>query len=201
MNLTHLSEFVMEKMKRELPAHIIYHSTDHTRDVYEAAVRLASLEGLDESTSRLLEAAALFHDIGITVSFEDHETTSAGIAGQYLPSFGFTDADIAAVQSMILATRLPQKANTLAEKILCDADLDYLGRSDFFVIGQKLRLEWDLSGRHINLCDWYVLQMNFLTSHKYFTESAFRLRDEGKQKNLREIEQLCTQKCDHKPKH
>lgn len=195
MNLTHLSEFVMEKMKRELPANIIYHSTDHILDVYESALRLASLEGLDEHTSRLLGAAALFHDIGVTVQFEDHEINSAAIAGEYLPSFGFNDEDIATVQSMILATRLPQQANTLAEQILCDADLDYLGRRDFFVIGQKLRLEWELSGRCVNLCDWYILQMNFLKSHHYFTASANRLRNEVKLQNLKEIEQLCTQKC------
>jgi len=89
MNLNHLSEFVMEKMKRELPANIVYHSTDHTRDVYESAMRLAFLEKLDEPSTRLLGAAALFHDIGITVRFEDHETNSAAIAGEYLPSFGF----------------------------------------------------------------------------------------------------------------
>lgn len=197
MNLNHLSEFVMEKMKRELPASIIYHSTDHTRDVYESAIRLAFLEGLDEHSTRLVAAAALFHDIGITIRFEDHETNSAAIAGEYLPSFGFNAEDIGAIQSMILATRLPQQANTHAEKILCDADLDYLGRRDFFVIGQKLRLEWELSGKLINLSDWYILQMDFLKSHQYFTSSAKRLRNEVKLQNLKEIELLCTRRCTH----
>ncbi|GAB1403155.1 MAG: HD domain-containing protein [Lentimicrobiaceae bacterium] len=197
MNLNHLVDFVMEKMKRELPDNVIYHSTDHIRDVYESAMRLAVMEGLPENAMRLLGAAALFHDIGITVKFEDHEINSAAIAGEYLPSFGFNEADVATVQSMILATRLPQKALTLAEKILCDADLDYLGRRDFFVIAQKLRLEWELSGNCINLSDWYILQMNFLKSHQYFTPSARRLRDEVKLKNLKEIETLCTRECGH----
>ncbi|HAH58835.1 MAG: HD domain-containing protein [Lentimicrobium sp.] len=197
MNLNHLSEFVMEKMKRELPANIVYHSTDHTRDVYESAMRLAFLEKLDEPSTRLLGAAALFHDIGITVRFEDHETNSAAIAGEYLPSFGFNAEDIGAIQSMILATRLPQQANTLAEKILCDADLDYLGRRDFFVIGQKLRLEWELSGKPVTLSDWYILQMKFLKSHQYFTASATKLRNEVKLQNLKEIETLCTRRCTH----
>jgi len=198
MSLTSLTEFIVEKMRRELPGYIVYHSVEHTLDVHDAAVRLASLEGLDEQKTRLLRAAALLHDSGITVSFLNHEEISADIAGQYLPSFGFTSEEIECVQKMILTTKLPQSALSLEEKILCDADLDYLGRGDFFIIGQKLRLEWELTGKRVSLCDWYIIQMEFLRKHSYFTKSASDLRDQRKKENLNEIEHLCTFRCDEK---
>ncbi|MDY0104651.1 MAG: HD domain-containing protein [Lentimicrobium sp.] len=197
MNIENLRDFIFEKMKRELPSTIVYHSVDHTIDVHDAAIRLSQLEGIPDREICLLRAAALLHDVGITVSFEDHERHSVKIAEDYLPSFGYSAEDIEAIKLMIMSTRIPQAANTILEKILCDADLDYLGRPDFFVIAQKLRLEWEYSGNKIELSDWYVIQMNFLRSHSYQTASAKELRNERKLQNLREIENLCTRGCRH----
>lgn len=198
MNINNLRDFIIEKMKRELPSTIVYHSVDHTLDVHDAAVRLANLEGLSENEINLLRAAALLHDSGITVGFEDHESHSVKIAEDYLPSFGFSAAEIDVIKRMIMATKLPQSASSILEKVLCDADLDYLGRADFFVTAQKLRLEWEYSGNKIDLSDWYIIQMNFLRNHNYQTSSAQYLRGERKLQNLKEIENLCTKGCDHK---
>lgn len=204
MSLHNLTEFIVEKMRRELPAYVVYHSIDHTLDVLEATVRLARMEGLSEDSVRLLGAAALFHDTGITVQFKDHENISAAIAGEYLPSFGFSPEEIEKVKEWILATKLPQSASTAEARVLCDADLDYLGRNDFFIIGQKLRLEWELAGNRINLNEWYIIQMEFLKNHTYFTQSARMLRDQRKLENLQEVEQLCTLRCNemkNQPSH
>lgn len=190
MDLEGLSEFVCKRMAAKLPPFVIYHGVDHTQDVHASVIRLAKLENLDEYNTQLVRAAAWFHDAGITVRFEDHETVSAELAEKYLPTFGFNDTEISQIKNMILATKLPQVANTLNEKILCDADLDYIGRNDFFVIGQKLRLEWELIGNKINLYDWYKLQMEFLKVHRYLTKSAQLLRNERKNLNMAEIQLL-----------
>ncbi len=188
MDIDALSNYVCSKMEQELPPFVIYHGVDHTFDVHASVIRLSQLEKLDEYNTRLVRAAAWMHDVGITVKFEDHEELSANMAAQFLPQFGFNDQEIVQIQNMILATRLPQDAKTLNEKILCDADLDYLGRNDFFIIGQKLRLEWELIGNKINLYDWYKLQMEFLKNHHYFTRSAQVLRNERKNLNMAEIQ-------------
>lgn len=190
MDLEGLSEFVSRRMAEKLPPFVIYHGVDHTQDVHTSVIRLAKLENVDDYNTRLIRAAAWFHDAGITVRFEDHEVVSAKLAAEYLPNFGFNNTEIGLIQNMILATKLPQVANTLNEKILCDADLDYIGRSDFFIIGQKLRLEWELIGNKINLYDWYKLQMEFLKVHRYFTRSAQLLRNERKNQNMAEIQLL-----------
>lgn len=191
MDLEALHQFICDKMKKELPPFVVYHGIDHTLDVYASVIRLAQLEQLDEYNTSLVKAAALLHDVGIIVKFEDHEELSAQLAQQYLPDFGFKESEINLISKMIISTRLPQEAVTLNDKILCDADLDYLGRNDFFIIGQKLRLEWELIGNKISLIEWYKIQMNFLKNHHYFTKSAQLLRNERKKSNLIEIEKLC----------
>ncbi|MGE5384039.1 MAG: HD domain-containing protein [Omnitrophica WOR_2 bacterium] len=188
MNIEGLSEFICKKMESELPPFVIYHGVDHTYDVHASVIRLSQLENLDEYNTQLVRAAAWLHDAGIIVKFEDHEVVSAQMAEEYLPSFGFNEQEIVLIKNMILTTRLPQLAATHNEKILCDADLDYLGRNDFFIIGQKLRLEWELIGNKINLYDWYMLQLQFLKNHHYFTKSAQILRNERKNINMAEIQ-------------
>lgn len=190
MNIEALSEFICKKMQDQLPPFVIYHGVDHTYDVHASVLRLCQLEKLDEYNTNLIRAAAWLHDAGIIVKFEDHEVISARFADDYLPHYGFNHDEISQVKNMILATRLPQVAKTLNEKIICDADLDYLGRNDFFIIGQKLRLEWLLIGNNISLYEWYKLQMEFLKNHHYFTKSAQLLRNERKNQNMAEIQHL-----------
>jgi hypothetical protein len=137
----------------------------------------------------LLQTACLFHDTGMLKTYRGHEEASVEICREILPKFGYNEQDIQSVTSMILTTKLPQGARSLLDKILCDADLDYLGRPDYFMIAHKLKYEWTmLNITTTTLHQWYLIQQNFLSSHSYFTDSAIRTRQQGKLENLKEIE-------------
>jgi hypothetical protein len=45
-----------------------------------------------------------------------------------ISGYDSSDTDLARIATMIRATILPQNAIDLCSKILCDADMDYLGR-------------------------------------------------------------------------
>ena len=85
---------------------------------------------------------------------------------------------------MILATRLPQSPTTLNEKILCDADLDYLGREDFYTTGNKLFQEMLEQGAVENEREWNLVQRTFLVSHRYHTNYSITNRESSKQERL-----------------
>jgi hypothetical protein len=85
---------------------------------------------------------------------------------------------------MIMATKIPQTPNNHLEQILADADLDYLGRDDFFTIGNKLYDELAMFGIITNERDWNLLQERFLESHNYHTATAISSRNAKKQQNL-----------------
>jgi uncharacterized protein len=178
------SAFILQKLTRELSENLHYHTVSHTLDVYHTAAMIASKEHICTKDTRLLLAAALYHDSGYLHHTEGHETISCRIASEVLPQFGYTETDIAQICIIISATKLPQQPHSKLEEIICDADMDYLGRDDFFEIGHRLYMELLESGAVSDEKDWNRLQINFL-QHHYFTKTAQLLRNEKKEENLK----------------
>lgn len=192
MNYEGVKKFILNKLKRELDPRLTYHSISHTLDVLESAIRLAELENLSPKDILLLKTACIFHDSGMLVTYRGHEEASIEICRQTLPSFNYNQEDTGIVCRMILTTKLPQCASEHLDKILCDADLDYLGRPDFFMIAHRLKYEWDILNIHpTTLMEWYNIQRDFLSAHEYFTVSALKLHQSNKMENLKQIEFMC----------
>ena len=91
-----------------------------------------------------------------------------------------------------MATSLPPKPKTLLQKIICDADLDYLGRSDFIPVSNTLYDELKAQDKIGSLNDWNKLQVKFISGHHYFTKTAQSLREVNKQKQIDRIQSLIT---------
>lgn len=179
-------EYVLSRLANELSPWLTYHSLQHTRDdVLPAAERLGHHAGLEPAALLLLTTAALYHDTGFLVSYEDHETHSIFLARETLPTFGYTLEQIAVIAELIAATCMPQQPVGLLAELLCDADLDVLGRDDFWPLNRRLLAE----ARHftnpgIDEAEWLRGQAEFLTEHRYFSPAARTLRDQGKARNL-----------------
>ncbi len=177
--------FMLEWLTALLPPQLMYHSADHTRDVMAQAGRIARAEGVaDPEQCALLRTAACYHDAGFLVMYDEHEAESCRLAREYLPAFDYSPAQIEQVCELIGATRLPQTPTTPLAAILCDADLDYLGRVDYGIISERLRAEWIAHGRLPDPDCWPDLQRKFLSSHQYFTATNQKLREAGKQQTL-----------------
>jgi len=185
-------EAILKKLKTELPRNLIYHNLEHIQDVLSASLVIAKDENLGEEEIKLLRIAALFHDAGLTISLSDHEQRGCLLARQMLPGFRFSHDQVEAVCGMILATRIPQSPKNSMEQILCDADLDYLGRDDFFATGSRLFDELLVLGKVRNEREWNVMQKKFLEEHRYHTSYSRGRREEKKQEHLREINALLT---------
>lgn len=192
MNIDMARTYIVNRLKHELPEGLHYHGLHHTlEDVLPAAMRLADRAGITPQERTLLATAALYHDAGYMVQYFDNEPIGARIAAENLPRYGYTPEQIERIQGMILATRVPQSPQTLLERLLCDADLDSLGRSDYFIVHHRLQLELAEHGQPSTLKEWYRRQKEFLEGHTYHTPEARSLRDEGKQAHLAQIRALC----------
>lgn len=192
--------YALARLENELDPRLSYHSLAHTRDdVLPAATRLALLAGVSPAERLLLETAALYHDIGFTEARLGHESISARIAAAALPGFGFSQSQIATINDLILATKVPQSPQTYLGALLCDADLDSLGRKDFFALSGRLHRELGAYGQPLTAPEWYAIQLHFLQSHAYLTPTAAQLRNAGKQKNIRAVkkrlERLSSSPC------
>lgn len=184
MQFEKVKKYILGRLKKDLTKNLTYHSLEHIKDVYAAAEQLASLEKINEEDKRLLLTAVLFHDSGFLFSQKDHEKLSCDLARQHLPEFDYLPEEIDRICGMIMATQIPQNPQNKLEEIICDADLDYLGREDFFNIGDKLFGELVMYGIIDDEHEWNKLQVRFLEKHHYFTKSAKKLRREKKAENL-----------------
>ncbi len=183
-------EHILDKQRLEFSENQFYHSIDHVLGVLEAAEMLALHEGISENDLELLKIAALYHDSGFIINPINHEKYSCDFAWLYLPSFGYDDAEINTICGIIMATKVPQSPQNHLQQIICDADLDYLGRDDFFLICNKIFLEMKINGNIKNEHDWNQLQVSFLSAHNYFTSTAIRLRKPKKEKHLEAVKKL-----------
>lgn len=180
-------QFIIQKLEQELPSHFTYHNAAHTRDVHNAAKRIAEGEGISAPEMDLILTAAWYHDAGYLTCVDKHEDESIRQAKQYLPAYGYNEQEITRICDAISATRLPQTPLDKLGEILADADLDYLGRSDFFNISEKLFEELQHSGAVDNRITWDKMQVKFLQEHQYFTKTAINTRQLQKELNLAEI--------------
>lgn len=176
----------------ELMPKLPYHNFRHAIDVYAAANTLALLGEVNYEDRFLLKTSALLHDIIVVPGLKDNEERSAEFARQYLPKIGYSSDQTEKVGRLILATKMPQNPNGFLEQVLCDADLDNLGRPDFFELGEKVRAELGLPNNE----KWYQIQMQFLKNHQYHTEVARKLRNPGKVANIQRLETMLQElKC------
>ncbi len=181
-------QYAIDKLQSELPQSFTYHNLWHTQvEVATAVSHFAEMEELPELEKRLLMVAVAFHDVGFITFPPNHEALSIKEAKSVLPEFGFKPCQVQKICNMILATRLPQTPHTLAEQILADADLEVLGRPDFFERNQALRDEFAYLSRPFSKKEWLENQLSFLQNHTYFTNAA---RECCREQKLRNIESL-----------
>lgn len=185
-----LEEYMLDKLERELPKYLYYHNLKHTIDVGIQAELLGRGEGISNEEMLLLKTAALFHDSGQTIQTRDHELIGTRIASEILPRFGYLPEQIQAINEIIMATKLPPQPVTLLQKIICDADLDYLGRSDFIPVSNTLYKELHEQNLIGSINDWNKLQVKFLSVHQYFTETGNKLREVNKQTQIDRLKSL-----------
>jgi uncharacterized protein len=190
MDYEKAESFVFEKLNSGLGPELSYHGVHHTKDVLEAVIALAKAEHVSDYETVLIKSAALFHDIGFTEKYKDHEEAGCVIAKEYLPGFGYNEEQTAQICGMIMATKIPQTPHNLLEEILCDADLDYLGREDFYPISHSLFLEFMNNGSIAGKKEWDKLQVKFFESHHYFTKTAKAIRLPEKNKRLAELKKI-----------
>ena len=132
----------------------------------------------------LLKAAALLHDIGYTVSTAEHEEKSCELQRKFYLNIIIPQPRLKLLCKMIMATKIPQKPTNHLSKILCDADLSYLGTDTYSREAEKLYLEFKNLNPAKTPEEWLHEQINFLNAHHYFTETANKQFKEKKNKNL-----------------
>jgi len=190
IQFTDIQEMILDKLEIELPPYLYYHNVKHTVDVVTEVELIGWAEGLDDEGILLLKTAALFHDAGHTIAYDEHEYHGTELVKKLLPGYGYTEEQIEKICEIIMATKLPPQPEDIFQEIICDADLDYLGRSDMIPVSNTLYKELSEQNMIGTLNDWNKLQIKFISGHTYFTKTARSLREVNKQKQIERINKL-----------
>jgi len=190
IQFTDMQETILDKLEKELPDYVFYHNVKHTVDVVTEVELIGWAEGCTDEEILLLKTAGLFHDTGITVSFDNHELQGTEYARAMLPGYNYTPEQIDRICSIIMATKLPPRPANLLEEIICDSDLDYLGRSDFIPVSNTLFEELKAQNKMKDLNEWNKMQVKFISGHQYFTKTARSLREVNKKLQIERIQSL-----------
>ena len=183
----HLRKKALSILKDQLSESLTYHGIHHTLNVLNVCNQYIRRNKIPSHPAKLLRLGALLHDIGFTVSNINHEEHSVKISRELMRECNFNSLDTETVVNLIYATRIPQHPKNELEKILCDADLDYLGRSDFYSISDQLFQELKYFSVLKDKKEWNKAQIKFLESHSYHTPYAQKYRQQEKEKRIKEI--------------
>lgn len=188
MQIEKAEQYVIGQLESRLDRTLFYHGIHHTIDVVNAAAEIAALEGITDAESlALLRTAAFYHDSGFMTTYQGHEEAGCALAREVLPGFGYNERQIETICGMVMATKIPQSPKTALEEIICDADLDYLGRDDFEPIAATLFEELKVRDMVEDIPAWDSVQVRFLEAHSYWTASQQKRRDAVRQRHLQHL--------------
>ena len=193
IQFTDIQEIILDKLEKELPENLYYHNVKHTVDVVTEVELIGWAEGCTDEEILILKTAGLFHDAGHTIAYDNHEYYGGQLAREMLPKYNYIPEQIELICSIIMATELPPKPTNLLEDIICDSDLDYLGRSDFIPVSNTLFEELKAQNKMGSLNEWNKIQVKFISGHQYFTKTARSLREVNKQLQIERIQSLMTE--------
>lgn len=183
--LAESSLFVDKLFRERLPEWAVYHNLAHTTDVVASCREIGEGSGLSDHEMEILLIAAWFHDTGYVAVVKGHEDKSIEIASQFLGDNGYPRRGIARIAACIRATRVPQRPATRLERVLCDADLNSVGRESFFLQNELLRAE--IERRKCIALDetaWLRRSYRFLRRHRFHTRYARARLEEGRVANI-----------------
>jgi len=169
-------KYIINRLETELSSKLYYHGIHHTIDVYESSIKIGELENLSQEEKIIVNTSALYHDAGYIYQYKDNEVLAVEMINEILPKFAYNEKQIKTIGDIILTTRLKAKPVSLLQKIMSDADYDYLGRADVAEIATTLHRELIEYGFEYSKERWHEMQIEFLNKHKYYTASSLKLR-------------------------
>lgn len=190
LRFSDLEEAMLRRLEEELPGQMFYHNVKHTIDVLTQVEIISRGEGVNEEELLLLKTAALMHDIGFLETYEGHEDRSIQMSAKILDEYKYTTAQVEEVRKLIEVTRPKAIPVNKLQAILKDADLDYLGRTDFMNLSENLFKELSSWNGRLRIKDWNRQQLDFITDHKYFTATARKMRQTNKEKHIEKLKAL-----------
>ncbi len=178
-------DYVILFLTENLSQQLTFHNITHTYEVVSAVREIARENTLSDEEFCALEIAAWFHDCGYASCYKGHEEESKRIAKNFLENSNCDKSFIEKVLKCIDSTKYPQNPVSDMEKILCDADMFHLTRTNYYQYEKALRLEFEkFLGLTFTDEEWQMENHIFLQHQHYFTSYGQDVLEKFKDVNI-----------------
>jgi len=178
-----LSERIFRDLSEKLNPNYFYHNLFHTKRVIKSALKIGSNYDLNNENWRALLTASLLHDYGFIESHINHEEIGVKFSSKILLEYDYNEKTIESIKKLILVTKPLAVPKDNLESIIRDSDLEYLGSKDFENISEKLKQEWIKFNVVKNDKEFYNKQLEFLSTHQFYTDFMKENGNIQKEKN------------------
>ncbi|MBE6405811.1 MAG: HD domain-containing protein [Lentisphaerae bacterium] len=186
-----LFELIRDRLIAGTDPRYVYHNWGHTERVISYVEKFALQCNKSPDEIRLLQTAALLHDYGYLVQYDQNEKIAAEYAVGLLPEYGYTKEETEAISRMIISTIPGTYPEYELDQILCDADICHVGTEAFYESGMCFRKELNLvKGLVYTNREWDELELNFLLDHKFKHPGVGAILQSGKEKNILKMRDL-----------
>lgn len=183
-------DYIRSILSSKTPSCNTYHNLAHTEDVVGSSIEIGVGEMLAPDDLEMVQIAAWFHDLGYIEKTAGHEEVSAAYASEFLSGEHYHVERIEKIIGCIRATKVPQNPHNKFEQIICDADLNHIGRKTFLMRNNLFRSEFEhYSNGKLTENEWLSKTIEFLNQHHFFTGYALKNFQPQKEKNIRAIEE------------
>lgn len=180
--------YVQKLLGEKLADWVAYHDYQHTDETFRASREIALACNLGPGELEIVLLAALFHDTGYIETVRGHERKSVAIATEFLRKREYPEESIRSVAGCILATTVPQKPRNLLEQVVCDADMLYVGREEFFHKNDLLKSEQEgREGKAVDPAEWLRTTLAFLEAQNYHTDYCRGKLTAGLKENIEAV--------------
>lgn len=193
MNIIEQAEnYVFALLKDKLSISYTYHNFNHTVRVVNAVKQLIENEKVDADTAEKIVVAAWFHDVGYTEGCTEHEECGTRIAGKFLLEKGKSSDYIDEVKDIIRVTKIDREPETLAQKIIKDADYFHFAADNYIELSELLREEWRLTQQKtFTDLEWAIGNRKMMLQyHRFYTDYAKVNWQPKKEKNCIECQRI-----------
>ncbi len=190
LRLQDLEGYILNKMESELSGNLFFHNVKHSIHVYTMVELLGRAERVTKEDMLLLRTAALMHDTGYMMSYENHDKASCDLVMEILPKYKYSEDQIKKICQLILANKDPFHPKSKLEAIMFDANYNYLSRVDFRDVAIRIWREVHAYEKDVTFGSWKEEMISLIDQFEYHTLTAQKLRDVEKEDQIRIVRNL-----------
>ncbi len=167
-----------------------YHNAEHTLNVCTMIAEFSENCILPENEIAALKIAAIFHDFGYLESAFDNEGLALPFMMEFCKKYGVEEKVSHRAGELIMETAFPYHPVSAAGELLCDADIEYIGRVCFFEKAGLFRQEMSALNHIYSDQQWWKLELDFLQNNQFFSTVCREKRSAGRLANIAKVKAI-----------